>query len=162
MSEILEVNQLLNSTAEPLRQFRFVLSIDGLDAFTILSSELPSGAFGETIIPFINTKRYISGQWTPNTFPIKLWQPINPSAAQKVNDWLRLNYEQATGRAGYSDFYKKEITIKLLDGPGGVAQEWTLHGAWIKEPKFGTLDYTKEDMLEIDLVIRFDTFSLRF
>jgi hypothetical protein len=159
-TEVLSIDALLNSEVEPTRQFRWVIAIEGIDAYTALSTELPSGEFGEIPVPFINTVRYLSGKWAPNTFPLKLWNPIAPSAAQKVMDWIRTNYEQQTGRMGYSDFYKKDITIKLLDGPGGVASSWTLKGAWVKAPKFGTLDYTAEGLIEIDLTIRFDTFIL--
>lgn len=162
MAEILEISQLLNQSAEPTRQFRWIINIEGIDSWTALSTELPSGTFGETEVPYINTKRFLAGKWTPNTFPLKLWNPISPSAAQKVMDWVRLNYEQQTGRMGYKDFYAKDVTIKLLDPPGGVASEWTLKGAWIKAPKFGTLDYTAEGMVELDLEIRYDTFVLKY
>ena len=162
MPEILSVDQMLSQAAEPLRQFRFVLSIEGLDAWIVLSSELPSGEFGETEIPFINGRRYVAGKFAPNTLPIKLWQPVSPSAAQKVNDWIRLNYEPQTGRSGYADFYKKDLSILLLDPPGGVASKWTLKGAWCKGNKYGTLDYTNEGLLEIDITVRYDVATLLY
>ncbi len=162
MPEVLSVDQLISQEAEPTRQFRWIISVEGIDAYTALSTQLPSGQFGEIEVPFINTRRYLSGKWSPNELPMKLWNPIQPSAAQKVQEWIRTNYEQQTGRMGYADFYKKDITLKLLDGPGGVASSWTLKGAWIKTVNFGTLDYTSEAMVEIDISIRYDTYVLSF
>jgi hypothetical protein len=159
-TEILSIDALLNSEVEPTRQFRWVIAIEGIDAYTALSSALPGGTFTEISIPFINTIRYLSGKWAPKEWKLTLWNPIAPSAAQKVMDWIRTNYEQQTGRMGYSDFYKKDISIKLLDGPGGVASSWTLKGAWVKDVDFGTLDYSKDDLIEIGMSIRFDTFVL--
>ncbi len=162
MAEVLSVDQLLANSAEPLRQFRFILSIEGIEAWTILTSKLPGGEFGKVEIPFLNTKRFFAGKFTPNELPIKLWQPISPSAAQKVNDWIRLNFEAQTGRMGYKDFYAKDITIKLLDPPGGVAQQWTLKNCWPKSVDNGTLDYSNEGMVEIDITLVYDNYILNF
>ncbi len=39
-----------------------------------------------------------------------------PSGAQSVMEWARLAHESVTGRDGYSDFYKKDLTLDIL-GP---------------------------------------------
>jgi len=163
MAEILEVTQLLANTAEPLRKFRWILALNCIDAYTARTSKRPGdGSFEETVIDFVNEKRYLSGKWTPNDFSIQLWDPIAPSAAQKVQDWVRLNYENLTGRMGYADFYKKDFDLKLLDPPGGVAQQWSIKGAWIKTIDYGTLDYSSSDVVTIDLTIRYDKAELLF
>ena len=36
-------------------------------------------------------------------------------ASQQVIEWIRLHHESVTGRDGYSDFYKKNITFNVLD-----------------------------------------------
>jgi hypothetical protein len=30
-------------------------------------------------------------------------------------EWVRLHHESATGRDGYSDFYKKDLSLSILD-----------------------------------------------
>jgi hypothetical protein len=40
-----------------------------------------------------------------------LYDAIVPSGAQAVMEWVRLHHESATGRDGYSSFYKKEIRL---------------------------------------------------
>jgi len=60
MAEILEVNQMLADTFEPLRKFRWILAIDGIDAFTAKTASRPQIVFDETIIDYINQKRYLA------------------------------------------------------------------------------------------------------
>jgi len=163
MAEVLTVDQLLANTAEPKRQFRWILALNGIDAYTAKSTKRPGdGSFDETVIDFINEKRFLSGKFTPSEFNLTLWDPIAPSAAQKVEDWIRLNYEKTTGRMGYADFYKKDFDLKLLDPPGGVAEQWQVQGAWIKGVDYGTLEYSSNEVVQVSLTIRYDKAILLF
>ena len=62
-----------------------------------------------------------------------LFDPITPSGAQAVMEWVRLHHESVTGRDGYSDFYKKDLTINVLGPVGDVVSEWIIKGALITE-----------------------------
>lgn len=156
MAEVLEVNQMLANTFEPKRKFRWVLAIDGIEAFMLKTAARPQITFEETVIDYINTKRYVSGKgaWAPMS--ITLQDPIAPSAAQKVMQWIRTNYESITGRMGYASFYKKDISLKLLDPQGAVVELWDLQGCWLVDSNFGDLDYATSDNVEIQCSIRFD------
>ena len=44
---------------------------------------------------------------------ISLYDPVVPSGVE-VMEWVRLSHESVTGRDGYSDFYKKDITFNVL------------------------------------------------
>lgn len=163
MAEVLTVDQMLANTAEPKRVFRWIIAMDGIDAFTAISSTRPGGGtFGETKIDYINQIRYVAGKFVPDTFTLKLWDPIAPSASQKVLEWVRLNYEITSGRAGYWEFYKKDFDLKLLDPPGGVAEQWRVQGAWPQKFDFGTLDYSSDNLVNIDLTIRYNSAVLLF
>jgi hypothetical protein len=73
-----------------------------------------------------------------------LFDPITPSGAQSVMEWVRLHHESVTGRDGYSDFYKKDVTINVLGPVGDIVSEWVIKGAFItKAAKFG--DYSWDD-----------------
>lgn len=162
MAEVLEVGQLLANTYEPKRKFRWILQIDGVDAFVLKTAARPQITFEETVIDFINTKRYISGKGAWSPISITMHDPIAPSAAQKIMTWVRLNYESLTGRMGYASFYKKDISLKLLDPQGAVVELWDLVGAWIQDSNFGDLDYATSDNLEIQCSLRFDNAVLQF
>lgn len=162
MAEVLEVQQMLADTYEPKRKFRWIVAINGIDAFTAKASSRPQLTFGETVIDYINQKRYLSGKGTWNPLSLTLYDPIVPSAAQKVMEWVRLDWENVTGRMGYAQFYKKTINLKLLDPVGAVVEDWELQGTWIQDANFNDLDYATDDPVEITLALRFDQAVLQF
>lgn len=160
--ETLDTATLLANTYEPKRKFRWILAIDGIDAFTLKTAARPSFTMDETVIDWINTKRWVSGKQTWNTIAVTTNDPIAPSAAQKVMDWARLNYEPLTGRMGYADFYKKNIQLKMLDPQGTVVELWDIRGAWLQDVNFGDLDFSTSDNAEISFTIRYDNAILQF
>lgn len=162
MAETLATQQLLANTYEPKRKFRWILQIDGIDAFVLKTAARPQATFEETVIDYINTKRYLSGKMAWNPISVTMHDPIAPSAAQKIMDWLRLNYESLTGRMGYASFYKKDISLKLLDPQGTVVELWDVTGAWPQDINFGDLDYASSDAVEISFTLRFDNAVLQF
>ena len=64
-------------------------------------------------------------------------------------EWVRLHHESVTGRDGYSDFYKKDITFNVLGPVGDKVEEWTLKGAFIQDANFGDLDFASSDPVEV-------------
>lgn len=161
-AEILEVNQLLANQFEPKRKFRWILQIDGLDAFVLKTGARPQMTFEETVIDWINTKRYLSGKGAWNPLSITMHDPVAPSAAQKIMDWLRLNYEAQTGRMGYATMYKKNISLKVLDPQGTVVELWDIIGAWPQDINWGDLDMASSDPVEIAFQLRFDNAVLEY
>jgi len=73
-----------------------------------------------------------------------LFDPITPSGAQAVMEWVRLHHESVTGRDGYSDFYKKDLTIDVLGPVGDIVSEWVIKGAFIKSAEFGEYNWDNE------------------
>jgi len=156
MPETLTTSQLLANQYEPKRKFRWMLQIDGVDAFTLKTAARPQMTFEETVIDYINTKRYVSGKMAWNPITMTLHDPVAPAASGKIMDWVRLNFEMLTGRMGYAAWYKKDISLKILDPVGTVVELWDLKGAWVQDSNFGDLDYASSDNLEITAIIRFD------
>lgn len=161
-TQTLGTTELLQQPYEPKRKFRWILGIEGIDAYTLKTAARPSLTFEEVAIDYINTKRYVSGKQTWNTIAVTTHDPISPSASQKVMDWIRINYEPQTGRMGYATFYKKQITLKLLDPQGTVVEWWNIDGAWVQEANFGDLDYSSSDNVEVSFTMRFDNAVLQF
>lgn len=161
-AETLEVSQLLANNYEPKRKFRWLLQIDGIDAFVLKTAARPQIIAEETVIDYINTKRYVSGKHAWNPISVTMNDPVAPSAAQKIMAWLQLNYESQTGRMGYATQYKKSITLKVLDPTGTVAELWDLTGAWPQDINWGDLDYASSDNLEITFSLRFDNAVLQY
>jgi hypothetical protein len=147
---------------EPKKAHQFIMEIDGIPAYLIHSSAKPSIENGEITLDHMNVQRYVKGKSKWNSISITLYDPIVPSAAQAVMDWVRLHHESATGRDGYSSMYKKEITLTQLSPLGEKIEEWILKGAFITSAKFGDLDWSSEEVVKISMDLRYDWAFLNF
>ncbi len=77
-------------------------------------------------------------------------------------EWVRMSHESVTGRDGYSDFYKKDVTFNMLGPVGDVVEEWTLKGTYIADAQFGELNFGSSEPVEITLSLRYDYAILQF
>jgi hypothetical protein len=147
---------------EPKRQHQFILELDGIPAYLIKASGKPSITNTAVELDMINVKRYVAGKHSWDTITMTLYDAIVPSGAQAVMEWVRLHHESATGRDGYSSFYKKEIRLHQLSPLGEVIEEWILKGAFITSAGFGTFDWSSDAVQEIELTIQYDWAFLNF
>jgi hypothetical protein len=92
-----------------------------------------------------------------------LFDPITPSGAQAVMEWVRLHHESVTGRDGYSDFYKKDLTLDVLGPVGDIVSEWIIKGAIITEANFGDYNWDTENAAqELTVTLQPDYCILNF
>jgi len=147
---------------EPKRQHQFIMEVNGIPSYLIKTSAKPSMTNGEVALDMINVKRYVKGKSEWNAIEVTLYDAIVPSGAQAVMEWVRLHHESATGRDGYSSFYKKEVRLHQLSPLGEVIEEWILKGAFITESNFGTFDWTSDAVQEISMTLRYDWAFLNF
>ena len=162
MAELLDNSEIMFTAWEPKVQNRFIMYIDGIPAYMIKSAGRPSLNNNPITLEHINLKRYIKGktEWQP--LEITLYDPVVPSAAQAVMEWVRLGHESVTGRNGYADFYKKDVTINVLGPVGDKVEEWTLKGAQIESTNMNNLDWATSDALMVNVTLRFDYAILQF
>ena len=139
------------------------MEIDGIPAYLVKTMARPSLQFETITLDHINTKRYVKGKAAWSNIAVTLYDPIVPSGAQAVMEWVRLHHESVTGRDGYSDFYKKDITFNLLGPVGDKVEEWKLVGAFIQTANFNDLDFANgTDVADISLTLRYDYAVLSF
>lgn len=162
MAETLNVTDMLPNRFEPKRGYRWVLAIEGIDSFLIKGTARPTFTIASTKIDFINSYRYVAGKADMGNIQVTLHDPIAPSGAQQVMEWIRTHYESVSGRAGYADFYKRDLQLKMLDPIGTVVELWDIKGAFITNAGFGQLDYSNESIMEISLTLQFDNCILQF
>lgn len=162
MAETIDVTGMLPNKFEPKRKNRWVLMIEGVDAYLMKTAARPTYTTEEVEMPFINSRRYVAGLTKFNEMAVTLYDPIAPSGAQQIMEWLRLHFESVSGRSGYADFYKRDVQLKLLDPVGTVVELWDLKGVWIKEANFGELTYEDGGAQEIAMTLRFDNAVLQF
>ena len=162
MAETLSVTDMLPNKFEPKRKFRWVFAIEGIDAFLMKTAARPSVTIGETEIQYINSRRYLAGKSSFEAISVTLHDPIAPSGAQQVMEWVRTHSETVSGRAGYADFYKRDCQIKMLDPVGTVVELWDMKGCFLTNANFNDLSYEDEAPVEIALTIRFDNCVLQY
>ncbi len=163
MATTLDVTQLLPNKFEPKRKFRWVLAIEGIDSFLMKTAKRPTYTIKDTEFKYINSVRYIAGRQTFEPIDVELYDPIAPSGAQQVMEWIRTHYESVSGRAGYADFYKRDIQLKMLDPIGTVVELWDLKGCFLTKVDFKDLDYNDDgEPMTISLSIKYDNCVLQF
>jgi len=159
---ILETNEMMFTAFEPKLQNRFIMEIDGIPAYLIKSLNRPTISFNNITLDHINVKRKIKGKGTWEPITCELYDPVTPSGAQSVMEWVRLSHESVTGRDGYSDFYKKNIQIRTLGPVGDVVEEWILKGAYCANANFGPMDWTSDAPANISMTIEMDYAILNY
>ena len=159
---ILETNQMMFTAFEPKLQNRFLMDIDGIPAYLIKKIARPSLSFNEVTLEHINIKRKIKGKASWENLSFDLYDPVTPSGAQAVMEWVRLSHEAVTGRDGYSDFYKKDLRIQMLGPVGDIVEEWILKGAMVASVNFGDADWGSDTPMNIALTVAMDYYILNF
>ena len=162
MAELLDPTEVMFTAYEPKVQNRFIMYIEGVPAYLIKKISRPSITFGDVVIDHMNVKRKLKGKADWSSISCTLYDPVVPSAAQAVMEWVRLGHESVTGRDGYSDFYKKDITINVLGPVGDKVEEWTLKGAYIKSATFGDMDWATDGPVELAMELMYDYAILQY
>jgi len=160
---ILNPNEIFFTQFEPKQANRFVLDYMGIPAFMVKGVGAVTLSQGTVPLNHMNVQRFVKGKTTWGTISFTLFDPITPSGAQAVMEWVRLHHESVTGRDGYSDFYKKNLTFNVIGPVGDIVSEWIIHGALITEASFGEYNFdTVDTAVEISLTVQPDYCVLNF
>jgi len=159
---VLDPSEIMFRSFEPKVQNRFVLYTDALPAFMVKNVAAPNFTDNPIKLDHINSYRKIRGKREWGNMSMTLYDPITPSGAQAVMDWARLSYESVTGRAGYSDFYKKDLTLNILGPVGDIVGEWIIKGAFLVSGNFGQYDWSSDEVVDVEIEVAMDYCILNF
>jgi hypothetical protein len=161
---ILSSQEIFFTAFEPKVKNRFIMYIDGFPSYMIKSISGLGFDQGEIKLNHINIYRKIKGKMSWNDVTVTLFDPITPSGAQAVMEWTRLHHESVTGRDGYSDFYRKDVTVNQLGPVGDKVSEWVLKGAFPSgDANFGTMDWSNTgDFVPISLQLSYNYAVLQY
>ena len=160
---ILNPNEIFFTAFEPKQSNRFILYMDGIPSFLVKGVGGINVAQTAVALNHINVQRYVKGKTIWGAISMTLYESITPSGAQAVMEWIRLGHESVTGRDGYSDFYKKDLTFNVLGPVGDIVSEWIIKGAVVTSANFG--DYNWDDdgtIVNIALEVQPDYCILNF
>ena len=153
---VINPNEIFYTAFEPKQANRFILYMDGMPSYIIKGVSAVTLTQGVVTLNHINVERKIKGKSVWGNVTMTLFDPITPSGAQATMEWVRLHHESVTGRDGYSDFYKKDLTINVLGPVGDIVSEWILKGAFIVNTNFGEYNWDTVDTainLQIEVAI---------
>jgi len=155
---------------EPKRSYRFLLTVAGMEnvipTFLISKVNKPSFAIGESTHTYLNHTFKYPGKVTWNDISFTIVDVIDSvsNGAQAVMQMLQTSGYEIPVNDGVTQTVSKAksvgalgtITIHQLDSDGTVVEDWVLNNAWIKDAKFGDLDYSSEDMQNVDITVAYD------
>ena len=168
-----------SAASEPKRQHRFILRLPNLidsseehsyAEYLAKSVTKPSYTVGETPHKFLGNTYYYPGtvEWqaidasivnslTPDGNKI-LYDALANSGYLKPDLQLDALQEGTVGTVNKASALAAlgQVEIDELSGKGEVAGTWTLQNAFITNAKFGDLDYSGDDLLNIDITFRYD------
>ena len=160
---VLDPNEIFFTAFEPKQANRFIMYMDGFPAYIVKGVSAVTLTQGSVALNHINVQRFVKGKTTWNPITFQLFDPITPSGAQAVMEWVRLHHESVTGRDGYSDFYKKDLTFNVLGPVGDVVSEWIIKGALITSADFGGYSWDDVDAaVNISMEVQPDYCILNF
>jgi hypothetical protein len=162
MADVLGYDKIFYQNFEPKLSNRFIMEVDGIPSFMIKAANRPKYTSETITLDHINLKRKIKGKSEWSDLTITLYDPIVPSGAQSVMEWIRTSHESITGRDGYADFYKKNISIYALGPVGDKVEEWKLVGAFISAAEFGDMDWSTNDPVNITVTLAMDYCVLEY
>jgi len=163
MANLIDPTEMMFTAFEPKVKNRYVFYVDGLPSYLIRKASRPKITNGDVTLKHINNERHLKGRSSWETISLEMYDPIVPSGAQAVMEWVRLHHESVTGRNGYADFYKKDCTINILGPVGDKVEEWTLKGSFIVDADFGEITWENDNEAAIiTMTLRFDYAILQY
>ncbi len=161
---------LATGTKDPKRKFRFKVIFNGLDnagdgvIWWAKTINKPNYTVSESDHTYLNHKFYWPGrvEWQPIT--LALVDPVSPNATAQLGALIRAAGYVIPAKSDMLETMSKGkaatslggVQIVQIDAEGNAIETWTLKNPFIKSVKFGDLDYTGDELVQIDMELRYD------
>lgn len=170
-----------SNTLEPLRKFRFQIQFGDEIVWWAKSVTQPSPDVSMGEYQLVNHKVKYPGIVTWNDIDITivdiegtdkgeiknfLYGQDSPSKGLQYMSLLETNGYNPTVSSSKEDglnkkvFSGKDILITKINSEGKVLDTWELINPFIKSIKYGDLDYSSDDLLEITITVAYDSATL--
>ena len=159
---------------DPKRKFRFTVEFEGLQLggqsgviWHVKTVTKPSFTVTEADHTFLDKKYYYPGrvEWNPCTFTL-----VDPAdgpeqdAVRQMNQIItnsgytipKTGSDLSTMSKGKANASLGKVVINQIDHNGSTIEKWELTNSFVKDMKFGELDYTGDELIELSLEIRYD------
>lgn len=149
---------------EVKRQNRFLLLFpsdvggEALQA-SVLSSARPKWAVSDQELHYLNTRWWISGKPTWETWTCEFYDYVDDNTLQEMFKWYKKVFNPEDFKMQVPNQYKKNVTIQML-GPGlegDIIEKYDLYGVWPTSVDGGPLSMSEEGTVaKISVTFRFD------
>ena len=162
-----------NPGTEPKRIYRWVmrLNVPDIAEYMVKKVSRPSWSVSESTHAFLNHTFYYPGRVEYDEMSVTLIDSISPNAAVVMRNLLdkagyvlpsnaETNFRTISKEGYVSNAGLGNVTLTLIDQDGGDLESYTLHNAWIKNCNLNEVDYESDDLLNIDITMRYDWFTM--
>jgi hypothetical protein len=156
------------NTLEPLRKFRFQVTFAGDVLWYAKSVTKPAFDVSVSEYQLINHKIKYPGIVTWNDIDIVIVDSVDEGRGKNyygnlLNSGYVFSGETPDGIMKKSKHTNENVTnvlIEQLRADGTVQETWELINPFVKSVKFGDLDYSSDDLLEITITVAYDSATL--
>ena len=168
------------ASSEPKRQHRFLVSFTNLvsaggsvyEDYLAKTCTIPGYTINAITHRFLGNEYHYPGTVTWDEVTVDIVNAVDPDGNALLMDALSksgyLNpneqYDALGGAAQAVGTVNKvnshdaigDVVIRQLDGEGATVGTWTLNNAFITGAKFGNLDYSADEVLNVSITIKYD------
>ena len=157
---------------DPKRSFRWLITFGASGGFIqswyAKTAGKPNYEVGKTEHQFLNHTFYYPGRVTWGELNVTLVDPAGENdsslalvdSLQKAGYYLPINQQNASQtitKAGAVSAAGNQVFLEQLGrNEADAVERWTLVNPWIKNVNFGSLDYSNEEMVQIELTLVYD------
>lgn len=161
-----------NQGAAAKRKYRFKLRIGmsgvgGIDTkptfeeWVVTKVTRPSFSISDTTHSYLNHTFKFPGRLTWEDVSFTVVEPYKTDSTDALLSMLyesgyRLPKVDERRTIAKQDAVIDIFEIEALDNEGNKADKWTLKNPWISQANFGEFDYTADDLMSIDVTVKYD------
>tara|TARA_Y100001937_G_scaffold43141_1_gene60970 strand:+ start:6846 stop:7349 length:504 start_codon:yes stop_codon:yes gene_type:complete len=117
---------------------------------------------------YLNHKFKFPGKTTWSPVSMKMVDPTNPDMAATLSDIVTYaGYHPPSTADDHTSMSKSsavktlgDVYIEQIDANGTMIEKWTLKNAWISKVTYGNLDYSSEELTEVEMEFQYDWATL--
>lgn len=137
----------------------YEIQIGGLgDEISLLtqSCNLPDISTPVVELPFGNSKAKVAGQIEYADGSVSFMDAITVDLEKKLTDWQKQVYDPTTGKMGWVNEYKRDMTITQYGPDGTHERVWKFEGVWPSQVTYGELSGESSDKKVIQATLSYD------
>ena len=166
------------ASSEPKRNFRFLIQLNGMGGeddpdgsimWYAKTVDIPNFTVTNVQHNFLDNEYNFPGRMQWQEISITLVDPVSVNATKRTNDLIiKAGYQvpgsaPGVGSTGASTMSRNRmnnslngVTIEVLNAQGAAIETWRLQNPIITSVKYGTMDYSSDDLKQIDIGLRYD------